>query len=58
MIKKLFLLFFVILMYSLTACNSEVKQEPQQKTVDNDKALDRTYDPCLVNANLPVCGNQ
>ena len=58
MIRKILLMGFVIVIQSVTACNSDIKPAPQQKTISNDKSADRTYDPCLINANLPVCGNK
>lgn len=42
----------------LSACQSEVRSTPAAETrttSTNSKEDNRGFDPCLINANLPVC---
>lgn len=53
-----------ISLFCITACYSEVRPSPtpQSKAEKTNKQSgadkDRGFDPCLINANLPVCSNK
>lgn len=53
---------FTLITFCLTACNdAQVKpmQERQAEPVSAETQADeRGFDPCLLNANLPVCASK
>ena len=63
MYKRLIVIYISLAAFSLCGCTPEVRPspEPQSKSENSSKQTkeaDRGYDPCLINANLPVCQNK
>lgn len=51
----------IFISLSLSSCQSDVRSSPAaepQTTNNNSKEDDRGFDPCLINANLPVCSKK
>ena len=63
MYKCLYIIFISLTAFSINGCNSVVhpstNQDNKPSTLpEQTKEVERGYDPCLINANLPVCNNK
>ena len=57
--NRLIVIYISLAVFSLSGCTPEVHPSPElQNSSKQSKEAERGYDPCLINANLPVCQNK